>query len=99
MALTKNIVVSTSEAKIYGPTDYCDALIGALDGKKIFRSDYLDKLEAAIKAKDEKYVKTFKKLTSDKIHSASGYDTDHPFVTAEGRSGTKYRSWRYVAVI
>lgn len=98
--LTKKIpvapVVVTIASKVYGPTDYSDSLVSSLNGKTVYRSDYMDKLEAAIAKKDKNYAKTFSLLPDAKIKAARGYDGDHPFVTVEG--GTA-RAWRYVAIV
>ena len=100
MSISKNIalvpVVPTVSVKVFGPTDYNDALVSSLNGKSVYRSDYLDKLEAAIGKKDAKYVKTFALLPDAKIKAARGFDADHPFVTVEKG---KARAWRYVAIV
>lgn len=92
------------ESVIYGPTDFSDDLVSELNGKTIFRSDYLDKLkealasdnpEEALASDNPEYKKTFSKLPGADIRSANGYDADHPFVTHENG---KFRAWRYVAV-
>lgn len=94
MSMKKTIVVQS--ATVYGPTDYSDTLVACLDGKTVYRSDYLSKLDAALKAKDPKYAKGFKKLVQAALDGAVGYDADHPYVTIESR---KARAWRYVAVV
>ena len=100
MSISKNIalapVVPTVSAKVFGPTDYSDSVVASLNGKSVYRSDYLDKLEAAIAKKDKNYIKTFSLLPDAKIKSARGYDADHPFVLVE--KGTA-RAWRYIAIV
>ena len=100
MSIYKNIalvpVVHTVSAKVFGPTDYSDSVVASLNGKSVYRSDYLDKLEDAIGKKDAKYVKTFALLPDAKIKSARGYDADHPFVLVE--KGVA-RAWRYIAIV
>ena len=101
MSISKNIVLApvaapSVAAKVYGPTDYTDSLVSSLNGKSVYRSDYLDKLEAAIAKKDKNYIKSFSLLPDAKIKAARGYDADHPFVTVEKG---KARAWRYVAIV
>lgn len=108
MAKAISVTKVVSSATVFGPTEI-DAATRALGelpaGTKIFRSDYLDKLTAAIQTKDDKYIVSARDITIEKPDSAKGIDGDHPYVTfeepgrrSEGRS-KKYRAWRYIAII
>jgi len=91
-ATMKGIILAM--ANVYGSTEV-DVAIKALDGAAaVFRSDYLDKLNDAIKAKDVKFSidadsvldvssgKDFDGNTLDP-NTIIGYDADHAFVTYE----------------
>jgi hypothetical protein len=108
MAKNVSITKVVSTATVFGPTeiDAAKAALDALPGDEmIFRSDYLDKLENAIGAKDEKYLVAVRDITIEELDSAKGIDGDHPYVTyetpakrSEGCSKT-YRAWRYIAIL
>ena len=94
--LKKEVSTVTKTISIYGPTDYSDELVAELNGKKIFRSDYLDKLNAEIAKPSSKLIRDFKKIAKAEINGAVGHDADHPFVTVEKN---KARAWRYIAIV
>lgn len=108
--MAKKITVSqvAKNVTVFGPTEIDAAearLANITRGTKIFRSDYLDKLDVAVKSNNEKYLVAAADITIERPDSAKGIDGDHPYVTFENprlRSegpAKMYRAWRYIAIV